>query len=247
MATVLIAGGATGIGRATMRAFRAAGDDVLLADVNEAAAREAVAEPGIGQARCLVCDFIDPASSRAAVEATVEAFGGIDTLFVNVGLMESRPLEDWTLEDWNRAVAVNLTTPFLLAQAGADYLAQSANPSLIVTSSTGAMRGHAGTPAYTATKTGVVGLIRSLADELAPRNIRVNCVLPGWIDTPFNNAFWSFQPDPTEAEKSITAGIPLGRQGTPEEVTGLVLFLASPAARYITGASMVVDGGYTAV
>lgn len=247
MATILIAGGATGIGRAAMRAFRAAGDDVLLADVNEAAARDAVAEPGPGRARALTCDFSDPAASPAAVAATLDAFGNLDTVFVNVGLMESMPLQDWTLEAWNRAVAVNLTAPFLLAQAAAPHLARSPNASLIVTSSTGAMRGHAGSPAYHATKTGVLGLVRSLADELAPRNIRVNCVLPGWIDTPFNNAYWSFQPDPAAAEKAVAAGIPMGRQGTPEEVTGLVLFLASPAARYITGSSMVVDGGYTAV
>ena len=102
-------------------------------------------------------------------------------------------------------------------------------------------------PAYHATKAGLLGLSRALADELGPQGVRVNCILPGWIDTPFNDPFWRFQPDRKAAEQELVAKIPLGRQGAPDDVAGAVLFLASPAARYVTGASLVIDGGYLAV
>jgi 3-oxoacyl-[acyl-carrier protein] reductase len=102
-------------------------------------------------------------------------------------------------------------------------------------------------PAYHAAKAGLLGLVRSLADELSPAGIRVNAVCPGWIDTPFNDPYWSFQRDPRSALRALETSIPSRRQGSPEDVAGVVTFLASPAARYITGASIVVDGGYSAV
>ncbi len=102
-------------------------------------------------------------------------------------------------------------------------------------------------PAYHASKAGLIGLVRSLADELSPEGIRVNCICPGWIDTPFNRPFWSFQADADKTLKELIENIPARRQGTPEDTTGLILFLSSSEARYITGTSMVVDGGYTAV
>ena len=154
---------------------------------------------------------------------------------------------DWTADAWDRSLAVNLRAPFLLTQAAAPHLRASGNPSVIFTSSTGALRGHAGMPAYHATKAGLLGLARSLADELSPDGIRVNCILPGWIETPFNAPFWSFQPDPGAAEQSLVRSIPMRRQGEPADVAGVVLFLASAAARYVTGGSIVVDGGYSAV
>ena len=162
-------------------------------------------------------------------------------------ILESAPLQDWTPQRWNRSLALNLSSPFFLAQAAAPALARSDNGCIIFTASTGALRGHAGMPAYHATKSGLLGLCRALADELAQQGTRVNCLLPGWIDTPFNNTFWSFQADPAAAERELLRQIPMRRQGTPEDVAGSVLFLASPASRYVTGTSIVVDGGYTAV
>jgi NAD(P)-dependent dehydrogenase (short-subunit alcohol dehydrogenase family) len=148
---------------------------------------------------------------------------------------------------WNESLALNLKMPFFFAQAGAPYLAKSDNASIIFTSSTAALRGNAGMPAYHATKAGLSGLARSLTAELAPLGIRINCILPGWIDTPFNNSFWDYQEDPDAKRAEIDAKIPLRRHGEPEEVSGMILFLTSPAGRYVTGSSVVIDGGYTAV
>lgn len=247
MSVVLVAGGATGIGRATMGAFRAAGDDVFLADINDAASAAAVAEPLAGRADRLVCDFANDEAPADAVARTIACFGGIDTLFVNAAVLASAPLADWTPAQWRHSIAVNLSAPFFLAQAAAPHLALSSNASIIFTASTGALRGHAGMPAYHATKSGLLGLCRSLADELAPQDIRVNCILPGWIDTPFNDPYWSFQSDRAVAQNALVAAIPLKRQGRAEEVAEAVRFLASPASRYVTGTSLVIDGGYSAV
>ncbi|WP_375451687.1 SDR family NAD(P)-dependent oxidoreductase [uncultured Devosia sp.] len=247
MSTIVIAGGATGIGRATMDAFRRAGDQVLLADNNAEASALAIAEPLPGAAERHLCDLADEGAAATVIDAAIARFGGIDTLFVNAAILASAPLADWTPALWAKSLAVNLTAPFLLAQAAAPHLARSDNASIIFTASTGALRGHAGMPAYHATKAGLLGLCRSLADELAPQGIRVNCVLPGWIETPFNDPYWDFQADRAAATQKLVASIPMGRQGQAGDVAGVVQFLASAASRYVTGTSIVVDGGYSAV
>lgn len=247
MASVLIAGGATGIGLAAMRAFRARGDSVLLADIDEVAAKAAAAENLPGPALALSCDLADPSAPARAVEATLELGGGIDVVFGNAGLLIAAPLAEWTVDQWDRTAAVNLRAPFLLAQAAAPHLAISSIGSLIFTASTGAFRGHAGMPGYAATKAGVVNLVRALADELSPTGVRVNCICPGWIDTPFNDPHWDHQADKSDAVERLVTAIPMRRQGAPEDIVGSVLFLASPDSAYITGQALVVDGGYSAV
>lgn len=244
---VLVVGGATGIGRAAVRAFRTSGATVVVADRNVADGRAAAAEPLPGRGAFLEVDIADDGAAAALVDDAVALADGLDTLFVTAGVIASAPLGEWTPALWGRSLAVNLSAPFFLAQAAAPHLLRSSNASVILTSSTGALRGHAGMPAYHATKAGIVGLVRSLADELSPAGVRVNALLPGWIDTPFNAPFWSFQTDPAAAERALVAAIPARRQGTPEDVADVVLFLASPAARYVTGQSIVVDGGYSAV
>jgi dihydroanticapsin dehydrogenase len=247
MGVVLIAGGATGIGLAAMRAFRERGESVFLADTNAELAQRAAAEVLPGRATAFTADVGQVDAVKACVAACADAYGAIDTVFVNAGMLKSMPLDAWTAEDWDASLAVNLRAPFFFAQAAAPHLKRSGNGSLLFTSSTGALRGHAGMPAYHASKAGLIGLVRSLADELSPSGIRVNCICPGWIDTPFNQPFWSFQADARAALEELAARIPMRRQGTPDDVTGLILFLTSPEARYITGTSMVIDGGYTAV
>jgi dihydroanticapsin dehydrogenase len=247
MASVLIAGGATGIGLAALRAFRQRGDSVVLADLDGKAAQVAVEEDLPGPAQALQCDLAHPLAPVRAVEAAVAFGGGLDVVFANAGVLQAAPLAQWTVEQWDRSIAVNLRAPFLLAQAAAPHLVRSDVASIVFTSSTGAFRGHAGMPAYAATKAGLVNLVRALADELSPDGVRVNCVCPGWIDTPFNDTFWHHQDDPDAALRSLVTSIPMRRQGTPEDVAGTVLFLASPASGYITGQALVVDGGYLSV
>ncbi|WP_428925029.1 SDR family NAD(P)-dependent oxidoreductase [Marinibacterium sp. SX1] len=249
MTRTLIAGGATGIGAAVARLFLAEGGQVMVADVNEAGldhlARQADDLPG-NLTTCHV-DLARPDAPATVAERADAAMGGVDCLFVNAGLMLAARLEDWTPEMWDRSDAINLRLPMFLTQACLPALRASENASVIYTSSTGALRGHAGMPAYHATKSGILGLVRALADELGPEGIRVNALLPGWIDTPFNNGFWDHQQDPDDTRARIEAGIPMRRHGSADEVAGTVRYLASEAARYVTGTRLVVDGGYTAV
>jgi NAD(P)-dependent dehydrogenase (short-subunit alcohol dehydrogenase family) len=141
---------------------------------------------------------------------------------------------------------VNLRGPFLLAQAAAKDLALSGHGRIILTASTSAFRGGAGSTAYAASKGGLVAMTRSLALGLASARICVNCVAPGWIDTAFNDPYWTRVGDSDETRSALTARIPLANQGTPADVAAAIVFLASPQAGYITGQTIVIDGGLLA-
>ena len=248
MTAVLVMGGASGIGAAVVRGFRQKGADVILVDIDRPAGAALCAEAGPGTARFIECDLGTAEGVTGAVDAALASTGGVlDVVFYNAGRLDARPLADWTVDLWDRTMALNLRSPFLVAQRTADVLGKSAHGRIIVTSSTGAFRSHAGMGAYHASKAGLLGLVRALADELGPRGITVNAVCPGWIDTPFNDGFWQHQPQPDAARERLESGIPLRRQGTPDDVVSAVLFLASPESGYITGQSVVVDGGFTAV
>lgn len=249
MSNILIAGGATGIGAAAALAFLAKGDRVAVCDLNEAGLAQLVERAG-DLASALSTRVIDLAELEAPQQVAAFAadiLGGVDCLFVNAGILLSARLEDWDLAMWEKSCAINLRLPMFLTQALLPQLRASDNASVIYTSSTGALRGHAGMPGYHATKSGLLGLVRALADELGPDGIRVNALLPGWVDTPFNDTFWDHQSDAAAVRAKIDAGIPMRRHGTAEEVAGTVLYLASEASRYVSGTSLVVDGGYTAV
>ena len=248
MSTALVLGGSTGIGAAVIEGFRDRGDDVLLVDTNVEEGKNLMARAASGRGAFLE---IDLASDHGPEDAVVAALrfgqGRLDTVFYNAGLLDAHPLGQWSIEQWNRSMAVNLRAPFFVAQRAADALAASPVGRFVLTSSTGAFRGHAGMVAYHASKSGGLGMIRALADELGPRGVTVNAVCPGWIDTPFNDAYWQSQANPDTAEEILVTGIPLRRQGTAADVVGTVLFLASEASAYITGQSIIVDGGYLAV
>jgi len=246
MGNVIVAGGATGIGRAAVRGFRARGDNVLLVDHRPQAA-DLVTEEAPGAIRFIQRDLAEPDAPSDIVKEAIATYGSLDTVLITAALMLSAPLERWTLEMWDRSVALNLRMPFFFAQAAAPHLAKSDNASIILISSTGAIRGHAGMSAYQATKAALPGMCRSLTAELGPLGIRINTLMPGWIDTPFNDPFWEYQQNPEARRLEIERQIPLRRQGQPDEVSSMALFLASPAGRYVAGTSIVIDGGYTAV
>ncbi len=248
MSVALVSGGATGIGAAVVRALRLRGDSVLVADRNADTGKALVQENLPGAAAFFECDLGTTDGPAGAVAAAAElGEGRLDTVFYNAGLLEAKPLREWTTQDWDRTAAVNLRGAFLTVQAAQQLLSDSDTGRVILTSSTGALRGHAGMPAYHATKSGLLGLVRSLADELGPDGTTVNAVCPGWVDTAFNDAYWDHQAEPAQARRDLVAAIPLGRQGVPDDIAGTVLFLASPASAYMTGQALVIDGGYTAV
>jgi len=215
-----------------MRALAALEDgfvpDVLLVDHRPQAA-DLVSEQLPGAIRFIQRDLLEPDAPAQIVATAVAEYGSLDTVLITAALMLSAPLGEWTHEMWDKSVALNLRMPFFFAQAAAPHLAKSDNASLILISSTGAIRGHAGMSAYQATKAALPGLCRSLTAELGPLGIRINTLMPGWIDTPFNDPFWEYQKSPDERRLEIERQIPLRRQGQPEEVSSMVLFLASPA------------------
>ncbi len=248
MRKIIVAGGATGIGAEVIRALRAGGDDIVLIDRNVTDGERLVSESARGSGTYLEADLADAERTIAATEEAIDLLGGsVDALFFNAGLLIAHPLAEWSVDDWDRTAAVNLRAPFLMVQAAHVALAASGRGRVVITSSTAALRGHAGMPAYHSTKAGVLGLVRSLADELAGEDITVNAICPGWVDTPFNDQFWHHQADPARALRDLEQSIPLGRQAAASEIVGSVLFLISDEASYVTGQSLVVDGGYTAV
>jgi dihydroanticapsin dehydrogenase len=248
MSAIVVAGGATGIGASVVRALRSRGDSVVLVDINRPSGEAVAAEAAPGPCWFVEADFTEPTNAVLALKDAADILGGVmDVLFCNAGYLLARPLAEWSIEDWRRSEAVNLQSPFFMVQAAVPYLRKSSRGRVILTSSTGGLRGHAGMPAYHATKAGVIGLVRSLADELGPAGITVNALCPGWVDTPFNDEYWDYQTDPAAAVQALEASIPLRRQGTPDEVAKTVLFLIDEASSYVTGQALVVDGGYTAV
>lgn len=236
----LIVGGAPGIGQLCVEAFHHGGrPTVVIDDVHRPDLPEAVVQ--------ITGELADPDLPRQAIATALERFSGIDAVIVTPSAMHGQPIADWTAADWDRADAINVRLPFLLAQAAAPALRQCGNGSIVFLSSTAARRGQPLTHAYQATKAGLESLVRSLAAELGPDGVRVNAVLAGWIDTPFNNRYWQGLDDPEGARRAFDATIPLRRHGTAGEVVSVIRFLTSPDSSYVTGTCIVVDGGATAV
>ena len=230
----LITGAAMGMGESHARAVVAEGGRVVIGDVAEDAGR-AVADE-LGDAATFVkLDTSSPEDWAAAVAATVSTFGKLNVLVNNAGIFTLGALGEYTLESWNRIVAVNLTGVFLGMSAAVDEMKRSAPGSIINVSSVAGMQGAAGAHGYVATKFAVRGITKSAALELAPFGIRVNSVHPGATRTPMTEGF----PDSiaNNAQK---------RFGRPEEVSNMVVYLASDLASLSTGAEFLVDGGEAA-
>jgi NAD(P)-dependent dehydrogenase (short-subunit alcohol dehydrogenase family) len=242
----LVVGGASGIGRATVELLRGQGTDVYLADIDAAGAARVVSAPAPGCGFSGHCDLGSTDGPVHAVQEAVTALGRLDAVIVCAGVLVEAELGEIRLQDWEQTIAVNLRGPFLLVQAAAKHLAESPHGRVILTASTAAFRGGAGTAAYAASKGGLVAMVRSLALGLAGARVCVNCVAPGWIDTPFNDPYWARVGDTEQTRAALTARIPLGRQGTPAQVAETIAFLASPAAGYINGQTVIVDGGLLA-
>ncbi|HYX97820.1 MAG TPA: SDR family NAD(P)-dependent oxidoreductase [Geodermatophilus sp.] len=241
----IVTGAATGIGAVTARLFAQEGAGVVVADVNEDAGRRTVEEirDGGGTAHFVRTDVTRESDVEALIENGAEALGGLDVLFNNAGAQRSGPITEFDQEQWDLLMAVNPRSCFFGVKHAVPLLRQSGGGSIINMASLAAVKGGAGLTAYSASKGAIVAFTKALAAELAPDDIRVNAVCPGWIDTPFNQPAIDFMGGREEQDRIVKQIVPLGRQGTPEEIAPIVVYLASDGSSYMTGQALVVDGG----
>lgn len=241
----LVTGAASGMGLATAQAFAAAGAALVLADVNEAAAR-AAAEQLVAaghKAIAVRCDVADEGEVKAVVAQTVSTFGRLDAAFNNAGVQSPvAEVADASGEEFDRVNAVNLRGVWSCMKYELLQMREQGSGAIVNNSSLGGLVGLPGRAAYHAGKHGVLGLTKSAALEYASRNIRINAICPGIIDTPMVSAMLVSQ---AEAMKELMRDQPIGRLGRPEEIAAAVLWLCSPGASFVIGHALVVDGGYT--
>ncbi len=242
----LVVGGGSGIGRATAEIFAQRGGAVVIADVNELAAKattEAIVGTG-SRAEACGCDVSQWNQVQAAVEQTRRIFGRLDVLVNSAGILRVKSLEATSETDWNEVLGVNLTGAFLVTKAAMSVMRSQGGGSIVHVASRMALRVKENRGAYAPSKAGILQLTRAAALEGAPHGIRVNCVCPGWIDTPMTRGAGS--KEQVEAQFAAWArACPLGRAGRAEEVARAIVFLASEEASFITGVALPVDGGRT--
>ncbi|WP_372624991.1 SDR family NAD(P)-dependent oxidoreductase [Falsiroseomonas sp.] len=232
---VLVTGGASGIGRAIGARFTAEGACVALLD------RAPMPDAVTG----ILCDLLDAAAIGPAVERAAAALGGLDGVVNAAGVDLMRPLAEMQPDEWARVIGVNLTAPMLVCRAALPALTAAGRGTIVTIASGAALRPLPARTAYCAAKAGVVMFCKSLSIELAVRNIRVNAICPGIIDTPMWRESWEAAPDPQAELAMILDRYVIKRVGQPEEIADAALFLTSDESSYVTGTALAVDGGRT--
>lgn len=239
----LVTGAGGGIGRAAAQVFARSGASVLVSDVNEDGGRETVAmiEAAGGKALWHRCDVSKADEVKAMVAAAVNELGGLHCAFNNAGI-NNVMANEYDDDVWARAMGINLTGVMMCMREEAEVMLQNGGGAIVNTASINGLVGNGSQPAYTAAKHGVVGLSRHGALRWAKAGIRVNAVCPGVIETPMT-APLTANPDIRKVMDALT---PMGRMGQAEEIAEAAVWLCSPAASFVTGHAMVVDGGATA-
>jgi NAD(P)-dependent dehydrogenase (short-subunit alcohol dehydrogenase family) len=241
----VITGAAAGIGEAAARLFAKEGARLVLVDIDaEALSRlsEELEKAGTILAE-VAGDVSNPEVCRSIIGKTAHQFGRLDILFNNAGIVTGGTLADCTETDWDRSVAVNLKSMYLLCREAVPVMQKQGGGSIVNMSSIAGLAGVAQRGVYSVTKAGVIGLTKSLAMDFVKEGIRVNCICPATVDTPSLRQRIANAIDPEAARRAFIARQPMGRLGTPEEIAAMALYLASDDSRYMTGQAIVMDGG----
>lgn len=244
-AVAIVTGGSTGIGRATAERFAEEGANVVVADVNVDDGErtvETIVDDG-GEATFVETDVSDPDDVESMVETAVDAYGGLDFAFNNAGIEgASAPATEQPLNNWDRVIGVNLKGVFLGMRFEIPALLDNGGGVIVNNASIAGLVGFPNLMPYVASKHGVIGMTKAAAIEFSGDGVRVNAICPGVIETPMVERSAEASPEMIE---QVRAATPIGRIGRPEEIGDAAVWLCSDDASFVTGESMVIDGGYT--
>ncbi len=239
----LVTGGSRGLGFGMAVALAEAGADII--SIQRTSSSQALAERVTSMGRQflpLVLDIGSETAAQEALDAVLSRFGHIDILVNNAGIQRRAPAVEFSIEDWDSVINVNLRAVFLFCQVFGSQMLRQGSGKIINIASLLSVQGGITIPAYTASKHAIAGLTKALCNEWAGRGVNVNAIAPGYMDTDLNVAL---RANP-ERNRQISERIPAGRWGKPEDMAGAVIFLASPASDYLHGHLLVVDGGWLA-
>jgi NAD(P)-dependent dehydrogenase (short-subunit alcohol dehydrogenase family) len=244
----VITGAGSGIGRAMALLFAREGARVLAADIDGGAARETVDEMNRngGASISAVVDVVQPDQVQEMVNQALEHYRRIDILCNNAGIGSTTDVVDCEPDEWDRVMTVNVKSVYLGCKYAIPHMIRQGGGVIVNTASVAGMVGLVKRASYSASKGAVIALTRQVAIEYVDRNIRVNCLCPGTVDSPWVGRLLQQAEDPIAARQALEARQPVGRLGTPEEIAAAALYLASDDAAFITGTGLVIDGGLTA-
>jgi len=245
----LITGASRGIGRGIAIEFARHGAKLVISASRdrEGLSQTAQTVRDLGGAVVeLLGDVSQPVEARALIDATLAAYGRMDTLVSNAGMEIIAPVADLREEDWDRVIAVNLTGTFLVCKYAIPHLLAAGGGSIITMGSVAGVVGWASAAAYNASKGGMILLTKTIALDYGAQGIRANCICPGSIETEMHQAYLAQAPDPAAEEAALNALHPVGHAGAVEDVASAAVFLASDESKFVTGSCLMVDGGYTA-
>jgi NAD(P)-dependent dehydrogenase (short-subunit alcohol dehydrogenase family) len=246
-----ITGAGSGIGRATSFLFAREGANVVAVDINDDSGMKTISEIERvqGKGTFIHADVSREADMEKVVASAISKYGTLDIMHNNAGIILVKKVVDCTEDDWEQLMSVNLKGVFLGSKCAARWMMRRRTGSIINTASIYGMTGASHYAPYCATKAGVIGFTKALALELAPFNVRVNCVCPGVVETPmFEGELKAWNTiQPGDNRKAFEAQHPIGRFGESNDVANAALYLASNESSWVTGSALVVDGGYTAV